>query len=42
MQGDDLNVHVIQAAIDVHVLDARIREVHVPVVVREVVLVRPR
>ena len=41
MERHDFDVDVIQAAVDIDILDARIREMHVPVEVRQVVFARP-
>ena len=35
MEGDDLDVQMVEAAVDIDVLDAGIRELHVPVDGRE-------
>lgn len=37
----DLDIEIVQTAIDIDVLDARIGELHVPVGVRQVVLAGP-
>src|SRR3989442_1364369 len=41
MERHDLDVEMVQTALDVDVLDARVGELHVPVGVRQVMLVGP-
>jgi hypothetical protein len=41
VERHDLDVQVVQTAINIDVLDARIRELHVSVGVRQIMLARP-